>query len=455
QAVHTVVYNRAGDNAIVLDGAVMVNDGNSHYSPYAAEIGKRGTAVTFKGRIYYFRIVDHQTGQTVVDLVPVRRVSDNAVGFYDLAKGAFVPPVGEGVKPGLDDFSIPDQTFTGEVVCPQVSVLLAGSDTPRPVPDEEFSVCYSNNVSMGVASVTVTGKGRAETHAFRITGPASVGLALEGDFAIKTRRQATRFDGVPDIKVVDREGLELDPSLYTIGYAGVDRPGTATAYAKINGGQHTGVLVARTFPVVILPSKYSLLEWVGLDGTQYFDTGVVPLADPGYEISFDYYTTEFVGGDGGFVFATAATPEPWKHAHWTEYNGNYTYGWNGDGFTTLNITCEQKRHSVVYNRLGDRAIVLDGEVKDSTNRKYGSTSTVQIGRREKSATYKGRIYSFMIRQHSADNSYASILVPAMRKSDQAVGFYDAVADEFIVPEDGRTAIPGPVRPLCGLFLVVQ
>lgn len=67
--------------------------------------------------------------------------------------------------------AIADQTYTGSPITPTVTVYKAGTTTPL-TPGTDYDVAYSDNVNVGTATVTVTGKGNyasTKTTTFKIT----------------------------------------------------------------------------------------------------------------------------------------------------------------------------------------------------------------------------------------------------------------------------------------------
>ena len=91
QARHEVVMDRTGDHAIIFDGQVLasgtpITSGNS-----GLWIGGRDTGKVFKGRVYSLKLLEHETGDCVLSLIPAMD-KDGKVGFFDETYGRFLLP---------------------------------------------------------------------------------------------------------------------------------------------------------------------------------------------------------------------------------------------------------------------------------------------------------------------------------------------------------------------------
>jgi len=59
-------------------------------------------------------------------------------------------------NPSIEVAAIPDQTFTGSAITPE-PVIKFGSLTLKK--DTDYTLSYSNNINVGTATLTITGKG--------------------------------------------------------------------------------------------------------------------------------------------------------------------------------------------------------------------------------------------------------------------------------------------------------
>lgn len=140
--------------------------------------------------------------------------------------------------------SIPDQTYTGYVICPAVTVYV-NSTLLREGTD--YTVSYANNVNMGTASVTITGIGSysgTRTTTFRITGPNLSSTTIE---AIPDQLY-TGSDIRPTVTVTVNNTTLRQNTDYYVSYSNNRNVGTATV--TVTGrGNYTGTKTT-TFRII-------------------------------------------------------------------------------------------------------------------------------------------------------------------------------------------------------------
>ena len=136
-----------------------------------------------------------------------------------------------------DVASIPTQVYTGSAIEPDVTVK--DGETPL-YPDVDYEVTYSNNVNVGTATVTITGKGdySGETAATFTIIPKAV--TNDGITIAAIADQTYTGSAIePAVTVTDGEKTLTLGTDYTIGYSANVNVGTATA--TITGkGNYTG-----------------------------------------------------------------------------------------------------------------------------------------------------------------------------------------------------------------------
>lgn len=92
--IHTLVYN--GDNyAVVLDGTTL-GSGTPITSTGTLWIGRRDNAINLKCYVYYIKITDKATGDLIRDYIPVKRMIDDVICFYDKVTEEFFENLGTG-----------------------------------------------------------------------------------------------------------------------------------------------------------------------------------------------------------------------------------------------------------------------------------------------------------------------------------------------------------------------
>ena len=97
---HLLVYNDT-NHKVVFDGVdkMVVSDFTSEASRpvYLFGLNNLGNPDgLFKGRIYYCKFTDKETGLVVREFIPCKRNSDNVVGMYETVSGVFYTNDGTG-----------------------------------------------------------------------------------------------------------------------------------------------------------------------------------------------------------------------------------------------------------------------------------------------------------------------------------------------------------------------
>ena len=210
----------------------------------------------------------------------------------------------------------------------------------------------------------------------------------------------------------------------------------ASLYASVSAGE---------FPY----ADYERLEYVHFTGSQYFDTGLKPTLDPGYEIDVDFAMSSYV--ENAHLFATECNA-PYLYASWSTWKKQYIWGCSGKNRDEASEGCPAwtaGRHTVAYNRVGDKAVVYDGTVL-TTGDDHASSSNLRIGRRE-ATTFVGDVYSFSVTNHSTVAAELDYVPARERTGDRRVGFWDLVNETFVpaasgTPEAGPSFILRTNRP---------
>ncbi len=156
-----------------------------------------------------------------------RRLSFEIFERSDLA-AAVIDPIG-------------DQAYTGGALTPEVTVRLGEKVLRRGL---DYGVSYENNVSVGVATVTVTGNGAYQgsvTGSFHI-----IGKSIE-DYNISLSKTEYTYNGSPfepTVSVYDDDWWYLTRNRdYTVSYENNIYPGTATV--TVTGiGDYSGTKTA-------------------------------------------------------------------------------------------------------------------------------------------------------------------------------------------------------------------
>lgn len=236
-------------------------------------------------RLYHFTFFEN--GAPFLDLVPVRRIADDKVGLFDAAHPTaetsfyasnlidFLPgPIGDAVTVE----PIPDQAFTGSAVTPPVTVIRQNGESKTPLSADDFDIAYANNVALGTAIVTITGKGAYSGVSggamFQIVLPSDeTRIVLGGTFGLHAINAGVEAK-ILDLEVLDAKGQPLARGTYQVGYLNNTANGTATVWARVTSGKLAGAITCRTFEVRVVPLGYTPIQWIESTGTQWINTGV-------------------------------------------------------------------------------------------------------------------------------------------------------------------------------------
>jgi hypothetical protein len=180
----------ANKRARTSNGDLITADVNNDTPAELSEAGDRLAIFTYysngagnnpnsqsKQRLYRFRVF--RSGRPIHDWVPVI-TPQGVVTLYDLVENEELTPSGTGsfiagpaVNRGVEIAPIPVQTLPAGGVCEPAPVVTQAGTGVRLVAGTDYTVSYSNNNQVGLATLTVTGAG-AFAGAFAATVPFSV-----------------------------------------------------------------------------------------------------------------------------------------------------------------------------------------------------------------------------------------------------------------------------------------
>ena len=307
--------------------------------------------------------------------------------------------------------SIADQTYTGSALTPAVTVK---DGTKTLVSGTDYTVSYSNNVNVGTATVTITGKGN-------YTGTKTANFTINPviDLTILSIEDQTYTGSAitPVITVRDGDIVLVNGTDYTVSYNNNVNVGTATV--TVTGkGNYTGTKTA-TFKIVAKSISESTISSIA-DQT-YTGSAITPAitvrdGDTVLVNNTDY-TVEYsnnikagtatvtITGKGNysetkattFTIKPAASVIPEVTA--TPGNGQVTLTWNKiDGATKYAVAIyENGKYTVLVNTLTGTTYTA----KDLTNGKE----------------YKFLVQSYTNKWSSTSTKY---LVSATPKNDSVI-----------------------------------
>lgn len=193
-------------------------------------------------------------------------------------------------------------------------------------------------------------------------------------------------------------------------------------------------------PQPILPAGFTELAYVATNSNAYIDTGVAGATD--LEITTKFYVGTYI--------------------QYASVYGNYidsTYNFNrvilgsetsllvGGGLNQSQSVSNFSLSAVHTLIVNSTTAILDGNSTSITAAaKTANTKNICLGNRAADDPVERniglRIYAFEIKK---DGTTVLNLVPAMRDSDDAVGFYDLVSDTFVKSLTGTEFTAGPAN----------
>ena len=458
-------------------------------------------------RYWYFRIVNKDTGATVLDWTPCRDVETGKYGFWDGEKfiegdtGDAGEIVGSPIQIAVSDPA--PQVFTGEAIEPAVTVTSIDVSGESHVLTEgtDYQVTYAHNVGLGTANVTVVGKaggvfeGSIATTTFEITAPEPGDVALGGTFAY-LRRQMLK-DGATfstaGITVVDAQGKALDPSTYTIHTANTEGTDFATVWATVTSGSYAGQMAIGKVAVVSIEDGFvpTPTDYPYIDGSAYeMPEGYVRL---GYIEGSGVGAAIGTGLKPHYSLAAAEAivefPDPsvgspiwcgWKSEGVREFSAEYVVETDFRGFRfrksvsssavcePFDIPCEVRadaRYRVTMNTYVENGVQrhyaqvecndeVVGRVQMLDKERDNYTAEGGVSLFVRGTSYATcRILSFRVWDYYSSPNFKADYVPALQLSDGAVGYYDFVGKTFKAvdkkfgPPLGKTREWGPVSEL--------
>lgn len=382
---------------------------------------------SFYGNIYKFTAYDGE-GNIKVNLVPVKRISDSKLGFYDTIRHVFV---------------IPENGTLTESTVPTYKSSMVVSDIP------------------GDTYVTIKKNDNARKNIYLEQGIEDDVFhqqidQLEYNYELKNTEIIDWFNTV---KYINNASLRCSIAGAVATYYNVPRIGADTRFPvtynlgvdndMIEATATAGATVEITKPIKIVynhvPDEYITLYGIrnsGYNTDIYFEipykikaNDTIKLYVSDEKSSYTYY----IFGSGinetrGCVLCS----------RYENYSNNMFYSRNkrvnitGPQNEVLEIVC--KPHGIDYtNGYDDYSYTLDNIPDDSDTldvfHLFGACLNSYY--RNHAASFCGTIYKCTI---SDENGVTVNLVPVKRKVDSAIGFYDTVGDTFYLPNNDNGSL---------------
>lgn len=377
---------------------------------------------------YYFNV---KIGDTYIrKFIPVMR-DDGLIGLYDtLAKrmyenegtGTFTagPAVGEPFTVDPSASLTAGSSSGGEVNARTAAKLSVqfGSGTPQIYEtDADGVLTLTYNFDEDITVTQVDENGAA------ISAPITY---KPEDF----RRQVA-------MTALDKTGMSEDDKSHTHNMWYYIGEYEDAQHEKHDNGLCYGTNVTGQSAVpYVIPSEYTQVEYIQATGGQYFKTGIKGNAVSEYDIEFTSSNTErHLMGYGGS-----------SDEYWGVKNGKFE-----DGGTVSSIPSNDGRHYVRWDyhltSTSKNTLYVDDEVAVSKNSSKNVDSLeLQIFAIGGSYLCKAKLYEAKIFKDLESEEPVRWFIPVKRNSDEKVGLWDVIREEFILPAKGTVTCGDPFDP---------
>lgn len=187
-----------------------------------------------------------------------------------------------------------------------------------------------------------------------------------------------------------------------------------------------------------IPSAYQRVEWIGVSGTQWIDTGVSPQSDnviyesEWVETTLEYTSVLFGSTNPSF----SANRNRWSASHYHPARGTF-YSATGvsDGLCKLTGIIVANEKNTLKTTIKDSTITLALNGQSATAAYSGTIQNgVNIGlfaNNQSTKVAENAKYTRMYFWRMTDNGVVvRNMIPCYRKSDGVIGMYDTVSKQF-------------------------
>ena len=177
----------------------------------------------------------------------------SASDWISLSANACVPS-GCNIIYGVSVGSIPEQTYTGSEIKPDVTITDGGVTLTQ---GTDYDITYSNNINAGAATATITFNGtRADLSA--ITIPFAIKAKSASEPSVSFTADSFTYDGTeqkPSVTVKDGE-MTIPQSEYTVSYPDTDYKNAGAKKVTVTvkaSGNYTFEAVEKSFTIAPAP----------------------------------------------------------------------------------------------------------------------------------------------------------------------------------------------------------
>ena len=388
--------------------------------------------------LYQMKMVDD--GTVLRDFVPALQLSTGKVGLLDMAhlddlEHAFYANQDDGV-----DFvagprfifaeAIPPQAYTGLPVVPEIKVFeRSNGQLTRLTEGTDYEVTLRNNI-VGPAAVRIDGRndyaGSSAQTTFEIEIPSDGRIRLAG---VESRVVVQEGDSVvmPDLRVLDKNGVALDPSCYTASVVPSSADAVSLLVVSVTSGPYAGAVMSARFRLAVVPQGYQILDGLTSTGTQYLDTGILP--------SDDLTVACVLTADPDFVSEHAVFGAEWSTQGFFNmfYNGKHRLNSHG-GFVEVSMRSSTLAGLPVSIVCKPDEMAIDGLTYEVQGERANALTSIRVFDCYKYPDKRGHFTLHELQMETAAGLYLRDFVPVRRTADNKLGFCDTAH-----PEDGERA----------------
>ena len=368
---------------ITPDTRYLTTDGDTVEGPHTGTIvtntpihlfdnGMHQTDQIFIGRMYYIRL--YENGVLAHNFLPVRENATGRVGVYDTVTGRFF------TNSGTDEFSYGDDVTT---ICENVGT---GHYVGQQV---------VNFGSVGIKKAC----------------PAGTYSDIENATSLSdcTPCQGATYSSAPGAAM-----CSTCPTGYNYNKTN-GKTSVTQCQIHCDGGQY--------LPVAIV-GPYTELEYIQTTGTQWINTGLMVsnLTNPIMSMTFQYLDT--TKGK-----QTGAVKEPQSFKFGISNGGQFLCQSAGSNSEVTFGPADTEKHTFLLNSQNATCKLDDTTLNLTVGNLSNLTGLITVGSVSASKQRVGnvKIYDFEL---ISNNSVVRHLIPARRNSDNLLGMYDTVNDEF-------------------------
>ena len=376
---------------------------------------------------HYFRVYN-KDNNLVVNLIPVKRLSDSTLGFYDAVRKTFYTRNSGNYNYEYRDLYLGEKRLLHiENITKDINLGIIRN----PVYDNPFKLedCIEDEPQNEPKD--------SLTYTYEITDSK----ILDYFYYVDHVNNATDYATLDSTYKTANLGNPVSFTVsYKSGYDNYDIKCTANTDAKITVGKTHYI----TYNELDIPAEYTPVKGLYSNNSSiYFKTGYIPKWDDRVECycsitrdSYYTYPCYVFGARNGvnnksFVF----------YAHRSGYDNRYRMGYDRCcGETNIREIINNELMKITADNNGCECDFAYTKTKINTSMSVNTDCVYEMylfgcnNANSRQYGYYGNMYKFTI--YNGDNQPVVNMVPVKRISDNVLGFYDTVRHIFITPAGG-------------------